>query len=390
MRDGRRNSAGSSGLLAGLAVALLVLAGLAGAKGKPPKPPPDPVDTGVIYFEMSGGADGPVLHAMNPDGSGKTALGDVPAVEAPAYGGRPRVPSHALHGLERWFLMFREVADDAYPSSNPRFELFAVSESGTSVQLTDGETNDANGDRVEIIEPNSLSGLDHEARADQRWAKNGDVVDGKVSYLAGTWAWDSVAEEWCVKEWGIYVLTIDPDDLESHTPAAPTCLSIELQLKDAQPGLFVNTEHSWAPDGRSIAYRKGGIRRADWVNGSWDTFQLTSDGYWPEWSPDPEVSKILFIAPGGESGVNSIDAVNSNGTGRTTVLSGDTRKRLFLEPRRTGWSPNASHILYELLTYWNAGRWELDVCTAGGDGSGTSNLTTANEDPCIPVAWRSE
>jgi len=370
----------------GLVAALLLGGGLVLAKGGgKPKPPPDPVDTGVIYLEVAEVGGGQLLYQMNPDGSGLTALSNVPAVEAPAWGGRPRVPSHALHGLERWFLMFREVTDDAYPSTNPRFELFAVSESGTSVQLTDGETNDASGARVEIVEPNSLNGLDHEARADQRWATDGNVADGKVSYLGGTWAWDSVAEEWYVREWGVYVLTIDPDDLESHTPARPARLPIELQLKDAQPGLFVNTEHSWAPDGKSVAYRKQGIRRADYADGSWTTAELTSDGYWPEWSPDPDVSRILFI------GGNSIEVMNSDGTGRTTVLSGGTNKKLYLQLQRTGWSPNASHIQYELLTEWNMDKWEIDVCIAEADGSGATNLTTGILTPyCRPVAWRSD
>jgi hypothetical protein len=320
-----------------------------------------------VYFLLEGDP-----YEMNPDGSGMTASNE---------GG---IPSHDLHGLERWFLRFRAVQDDDYPSSNPRYELFAVSESGTAVQLTDGETSDTSGERTEVIEPNSNEGMDYNPQADPRWATDGAAVDGKVSYLGGTWAWDAVAEKWYVKECGIYVLLIDPTDLESHSPAKPTRLPIALELTDySSSGFFVFARHSWSPDGDSMVYDEygKGISRADESGQVWSTVQLTTDGGGPEWSPDGN-DKILFVA-----GHIGIDVMDADGTDRTTVIPVNRRK-YFLSPH---WSPNGTHIVYRVQGKTRNGTpGPADVYRAEADGDNATNLTKHTDGWCTPVAWRGD
>jgi hypothetical protein len=368
-----------------LAILLALASGYAMAKGgKKPKPPPTPVDTGVIYFEVGGA--GWDVYEMQPDGSGKTELG-VEGYPSLSY------PSLALHGLERWFLEFREVADDAYPSTNPRYELFAVSESGTAYQLTDGETNDENGQRTEIIEPNSWDGMDHEPRSNPRWANDGSVADGKVSFLGGTWAWDSVNEEWYVKEHGIYALSIDPDDLVlgSNDPARPTCLPITLKLNPyTSRGLFTNTDHhSWSPDGSGIAYYRNntadvGIWRADYddANDEWTEVRLVSDGAAPEWSPEPQVDKILFV------GANGIEVMATSGANRTSVIP--KLKKLSQWYAGACWSPSATHIVYQLSWEKRWGGFDSDIYRAEADGDHKMSLTNDVETYVRLLAWQDD
>lgn len=372
----------TNGTIVTLAILLFLGGGVSVAKGgkkpKPPPEPPAPVDTGVIYYNVVGAS----LYEMEPDGTGKTAL---------SVNG---VPSGSLHGLERWFLQFREVTDDAYPSTNGRYELFAVSESGTAVQLTDGETNDANGERAEIIEPNSLDGMDHEPRANPRWATDGSVVDGKVSFTGGTWAWDSVDEEWYVKEHGIYVLSVDPDDLVSgsHDPARPVCLPITLHLKQTTSrGLFLETHHSWSPDGTGIAYHRTntadvGIWRAVYANQTWTEARLVTDGMYPEWSPDPQVDKILFVTWYSQIGENSIDVMTTSGGNRTTLIP--TPRKSSQRYTHACWSPSATHIAYQYAVKNRDGGFDGDVYRVEADGDSKTNLTRDVAAYARLLAWR--
>lgn len=377
----------TNGTIAILAILLFLGGGVSVAKGgKKPKPPPAPVDTGVIYYEDFPGTGTWSLCEMEPDGSGKTALGMTDYPMGALFGGQ-FAASLALHGQERWFLMFRAVEDDAYPSTNPRHELFAVSESGTAVQLTDGETNDTNGDRIEIVEPNSWDGIDHDPRASPRWATHQGVADGKVSFVGGTWAWDSVNQEWIVTEYGIYFLSIDPDDLVSgsHDPARPTCLPVTLHLNQYNSrGLFANTYYSWSPDGTGIAYQRfntadAGIWRAVLEDETWTEIQLTTDGSAPEWSPEPQVDKILFI------GARTIETMTTGGADRTTVMP--KLKKLDQHYEAAFWSPSATHIVYQLTGEAQRGHYS-DIYRAEADGDQKTCLTRDVGSYARPVAWR--
>ena len=86
-----------------------------------------PVDTGTIYFRAYNPSF--ELWTMKPDGSGKTKVPvslPTPIVE----------PSQSRHNTQRWFLFAGPIPNEAYPDGRPRYELFALSESGTSVQVT--------------------------------------------------------------------------------------------------------------------------------------------------------------------------------------------------------------------------------------------------------------
>jgi hypothetical protein len=142
-----------------LGLVLALGAGLASAKGKPPKPAPEPppaVDTGIIYWSGSH-VDG-VIHTMDPDGSDKTNLS------------LKGWPSIGQHGGERWFLVLKIVdPDNHYPYQDgetadangdiwpfaPIQELFAVSESGTEIQLTDDPSIQPNLQLAQPFSPSS-------------------------------------------------------------------------------------------------------------------------------------------------------------------------------------------------------------------------------------------
>ncbi|MHC4579770.1 MAG: hypothetical protein ACYTED_20520, partial [Planctomycetota bacterium] len=97
MRYGTQRTTRVTGLLLGFLVMLVLGAGLALAKkgGKPPPDPEPPLDSGTIYFYLSG-----TIHQMDPDGTNVTAL------SSQLYAGDWDLaePSKALHGGERWFL----------------------------------------------------------------------------------------------------------------------------------------------------------------------------------------------------------------------------------------------------------------------------------------------
>jgi hypothetical protein len=347
-------------MLGTLCVLLVVLAGLAIAKGgKKPKPPPDPVDTGVIYFNQD-----QVLREMDPDGTNKADVGVA------------GVPSEALHGSERWFLQLQAVAGESYPGGNPRQELYAVSESGTSVQLTSDAT----------IEPNRPA----DSMAGVKWATDQEVVDGKVSFKALRWSGGEVVD------WGVYVVPVDPDALTSHTPAAHgsggSFLPIETSLRsDADNGEWINVDYDWSPDGDAIVYRDNpqgspasGLLIATAAT-NWDSSQLTTDGSAPNWSPDGTL--IAFMANG------DILTIQPNGNGRTTILSSTTSRsgsRVTVHAPR--WSPSGSHVIY-LRLRWPKGSSipsDGDVYRATSAGGDQTNLTGDTDDYCTPVRWRDE
>ena len=59
------------------------------------------------------------------------------ANKAPVPGDVHGEPSNALHGDQRWYLEVQFITDEFYPDGGERRELFALTEAGAAVQLTD-------------------------------------------------------------------------------------------------------------------------------------------------------------------------------------------------------------------------------------------------------------
>ncbi|MHC4550759.1 MAG: TolB family protein [Planctomycetota bacterium] len=340
-----------------IAAALTLSGGLASAK-KPPKPPPDPANRGVIYYLSDG-----VMHEMDTDGTDKTALTDVTGL-----------PSQETHGGERWFLQLKPITGDTYPNDFPRYELYAVSETGTSVRLTSASD----------IEPSSTRGIDVDGTtyAIPQWAKLDDTM---VSYAAKKWANGEVVE------WGFYVHSIDPDDLASHTAGTPTRVPVPVDL--LQPteshGGFVNSVHGWSPDATAVIYQRWQSNRGMWganAAGGWTPSLLTTDVFTPHWSPNG--TKIAFEA-------NGIETMNPDGSGRTTIitnLKAGSRRGHVLWPC---WSPTGSHLIFG-VNWWKGKGAVLpvavgsDVYRAEDDGSNQVDLTGDTDAWAFPVRWCDE
>ena len=310
---------------------------------------------GTIYFTLSG-----QLHTMNGDGSNKTVVpGDV-------FG----EPSHALHGDQRWYLEVRFIAGEFYPDGGERRELFAVTEAGAVVQLTD------QGD-LEPVTTSVTFGA-------TRWAP-GDAV---VSWVA--LRWDGITG--LPVDAGVYVAEVAYDVTSGDVigllaqpsdPMVPTAF-VEDFSEVWRP--LVRT-HDWSPDQTAIVYDTvdWDLFTADTSTG--DSFPLVvgtvSDG-WPVWSPDG--SKIAFQTGAGSP---SNATINPDGSGFKKII------------RRTGqkgagipaWSPTGEHLIYR----WNGsilGDDRADVYRASASGSGKTNLTAdidtrwLSGTPTTPIAWR--
>jgi hypothetical protein len=331
--------------LAGLLVAALALVatvlGVEPATAKKPS-----VDTGVIYYWNWAN-----LVTMDPDGSNSTSI-NVEHGE----------PSIALHDGERWFLQLREIEGESYPDGRVRHEIFAVTASGTAVQLT----NDPN------LCPNRAPDWYY---PQLRWSGRSGVDDGRISYLGVRWSGSAVDAA------GIFALDVDPSDLESHTAAAPS-LVLEFTLSyDDQT--FIAGNYDWSQDGSSIAYAHSGagwnLYRADASDGFSDPTQLTSgSAAYPRWSPDG--SKIVYLAS--DRGIHTI---SPDGTGDTRIVDAPRKGQYY----HLLWSPNGTNLVYSHRGIVNPNKvpiaWFNDIRRCNADGSRDTEIGSG-----IPVGWRSE
>jgi hypothetical protein len=352
---------------------LLWSAGPAVAKKppKPPPPPPDPGDSGVIYFHHI-----MTYSVMNPDGTEKTVLLD---------GERPGAPSAGLHGStpQRWFLRTERVEGQSERSGEPRYDLYAVNASGDRI-LLEGDPD---------LELNSIeNGV---PTAWQQWGNDGEVVDGKVSFLGKRWVQDPVTEAWSVDEWGLFVATLDPSDLDSGVEALNLewiCHDIGVKpLTGTEDDPIMWVQYDWSPDGSSIAffnwYDGTGVHRADYDEDSdtWTTERITTSGSdtTPRWSPDG--TRIAFHSGAG------IQIMDADGDNETTIVADPRDKgpvRIWVG--NPSWSPNGTHLVYVL--YKNR-EWSLqasDVIRVKADGTSAVDLTADTDRLVNEPVWRSE
>ena len=309
---------------------------------------------GTIYFATSGSFGGP-LNTMDGDGANKVPVpGDVHGE-----------PSHDLHGDQRWYLEVRFIADEFYPDGGERRELFAVTEAGDEVQLTDQAD-------LEPV-PSVTFGA-------TRWTPD----DAFVSWVG--LRWDGITG--LPVDAGVYVAEVDYDATSGDVigltaqpldPMVPTAF-VEDFSEVWRP--LVRT-HDWSPDQTAIVYDT-----VDWELFTADTF--TGDSFlltnttgvgFPVWSPDG--SKIAFQVP-----VASIATINPDGSGEKTIIK--RKSHSVFGAGLPGWSPTGEHLIYQ----WHPGQTQggefpiPDVYRATAGGGGKTNLTADVEGPTTPIAWR--
>jgi len=327
----------------GIAFVLALVGGAVSAKKPQPPPPPpveDPGDVGVIYIQI-----GNSLYAMDPDGTNvrEVALPEVPR-------SREHYPSRGLYGGERWFLQKREVRPyDWLPDGQARYELYAVSEGGKSVLLLSEHNFDVSKDQLSM----SIG-----------WTAHNGVADGKVSFVGKKWvgSWPEGGE---VVEWGIYVATLDPQDLVTAEGALElewSLLPFEFTLNQGV-GLYVYYE--WAPGGNAIAYQDWflpgrGIWVAEDLALGWKTKRIGGGGD-ARWSNDGTRLALRRNA--------DICIVDRDGTNLSVVVPDppDTRKYI-VAVGAPFWSPSDTHLIHSWIMI------EKDPKPPGSPADGTVEI----------------
>jgi len=372
----------------------LALAGLCptARAGNPAKPPPDPVDPGTVYFY-----NGSQLWSMKPDGTSKNSV--LPPQALPA------APSRALHSGKRWFLFYQVVNPNVfYPlpepvaggctyDSRPQEELFALSDQGDLVQLTDDPL------------------LEHKhffyaswSDPEPRWAKRDGVADGRVSFLARHWALGADGK-WFVDGIGLYHVDLDPDQLASGVVVAQVPQRLETVVLPVEFAVRVAGRcdkltygwtpavcgYDWSPDGSRVVFDtwSGGLFITEIAAGA--TSQVCGDGSCPRWSPVQPGggSQILFVSGIAYSTPNAsrrIDRINPNGSGRVMVVPATSTKQWLGYEGGYHWSPQGTHFVYSVITSGSGQLVSGAVYRAAADGTGRVNLTSKLNN-AYPAGW---
>lgn len=316
-----------------LACAALALALVTAAHAG--KSPGGTVPGGTIHFlQMQGGVR--TDWKMKGDGGSK----------APSAEG---TPTYSLHGGARWFLVRRETGL-ADPDGSPHLELFAATEDGRKIQLTDDP----------LVEPPYY---------EQPWGKDDSFFSfvGSPTDASGAHALYRVAVDW-----------------SSGSPVAGTPEPVlALDVLDVYAEMDL---HDWSPDGRRFVYPRrldvAGTREL--IVCDMETLLTTSlgAGNQPSWALNG--IDIAFSREG------DIWKCRPDGQGLMKLTSNSSWKSAYC-PR---WSPDGRHLAYTLTTRKTSPKdyfyytYTHDVMRIAADGGGPSNLTGDVAAAASAVAWR--
>lgn len=303
---------------------------------------------GTIYFSTTS-----QMSAMNSDGSGKTAL--------PV--GQFSLPSRSLHGGHRWFLQVRDVpGEGTYPSavvSKTCREIFGISDTGASLQLT--------------------SQLDLETNGSVGWLPG----DGQISWVARHWVNGVVTEGGVYKAAVVYGSDGSIIGLGAQ-PAAPAISvglvtfsdTTEIYYGDLGPDL---RSHDWSPNGTQIVYDRSTVQELHIASSTGNQILLMGNGSRaPVWSPDNTL--IAFNSSRG------IDTIGPSGSGLKNIVKYGSTYGVGT-PK---WSPTGSQLIYVQVDNYGYG-YEADVYRTSSTGGSKTNLTgdiNGVNNRVFPVAWR--
>jgi hypothetical protein len=270
---------------------------------KPPKPPPPPPAEGIIYFYAYW--DGMMTYSMAPDGSDTVVV--IQGLQQFNH------PSVYLHGGERWFTGMLPIEGQFYPDGKQRYELCAISESGTIVQLSDDPTVQPQdfGDQPGPSDKSSLWDLG------PQWT----LADTSVSFIGRRWGVDPATGEDVIVEEGMFVIALTDDIANGPPPVQPEWLPLEL--------LDYAHSYEWSPDCTTIAYAAYGLYVVDVATGlSEQIVPLSESGSMahPSWTPDGLT--IVFQ----DNELRAIRKVSADGTGLTTIAAYDRRTGHAMNP----------------------------------------------------------
>ena len=354
---------------------------------KPPKPPP--AATSTIYFIVPDNSNNiEEIWKMNPDGSGKTQVLVLPRIgEDEGY-----LPSKARHGGRRWFLLLRDVGG-SYPNlpgdtGYPRRELFAISDQGEAVQLTDDPS----------FQPNEpVMG-----KAMLCWTIGTlGVADSRITMVGRRWNTDGTA----ITEAGLFAIDLNPETLAANSGEnlrfSPTRMPVPLEVSldyDTYGDVALVSGYDWSPDGMQLVYSQDGILFIAGLAGGNPQVLVsdpTPDAHHPKWSPIlvGGQAQILFTTGSGGWQI-ALERINLDGTGRITVVPPYTNVKIFRYPDSTLWSPAGAYVLYAEYDSGFGVPWkkaQCDIIRVTPSGSSRTSLTGDTSPAwCYPVGWAAE
>jgi len=275
-------------------------------------------------------------------------------------------------------VLIRPVAG-TYLNGRQRQEVFIVREDGNemhTVQLT----NDASFEPMWKRQP-------------PRWATDGEVLDGKVSFMG--WEYDAVGD---VVGAGIYSQQIayDADDRPTG-PLNNRDLVVTLTTLDPDPD-FPNDPgdpnsdvHSWSPDGEKLAYdffdaTAVGGSRIYIHNLQTNASTYLADGRTPAWAPDG--SLIAYIALVSTRGSGDLMTISPAGGQATLLVKSGASRKVLRGVLRPTWSPDSQFLVYTRFEHDNRNPWTDSLIRIARDGSGAETLVAPDHLALRPNAWR--
>jgi hypothetical protein len=329
---------------------------------------------GVVYIGNRGD-----YYSMNSDGSALTFLFNESVVTVE--------PSHQLHVGQRWFLQFRAILNETYPDGVQRFELFARSQLGMLVQLTDDPDLQL-ADSMHMG-PGSAVSVSDLGQTSPRWASD----DGAVAYLARRWQTDPNTGVSSVEEVGIYEIDFVGDVASVLAPAAPVRLNVNIPVLMDQGGGMQEMEpevsgFDWSPDQSMIVYstQQSGLFVADPLTGL-QVMMFPGGSHQPRWSPDD--SQIVFIDG---SFVYLLDVTSGTVTpilDRGEADAKSTKNGAIITA--ADWSPSNENLIFTRLIInfraWPPLKSKSDVCRSTSTGSEETCLNLSL-DHDYSLGWR--